>query len=114
MNVQKIVGFPSGAWFAPSLSALASSLFQSGGTASGFFKVRKHGVLFHHGNGEPFVFLVANKHGERFFVSCGRQSDGRTVYLHALTSRDREVFGIPEKMFDAGALAESIWQFVTH
>ena len=111
MNVQKIVGFPSGAWFAPSLSALASSLFQSGGTASGFFKVRKHGVLFCRGNGNPWFFLVANKHGERFFVSCGRQSDGRTVYMHALTSRDCETLGIPEKMAESSALAESIWNF---
>jgi hypothetical protein len=108
INVQKIA-FPSGAWFAPSPAALVSSLFDPGGTASGFFKVRKRGVLFCRGNGEPLVFLVANKRGERFFVSCGRQSDGRIVFMHSMISRDREVLGIPEKMAESSAMAESIW-----
>lgn len=105
------VRFPSGVCFSPSKSALVSSLFNPGGTASGFFKMRANGILFCRGNGDAWFFLVANKHGERFFVTCGKQSDGRTVYMHSLSEYDRVPLGIPEKMLEAHALAESVWTF---
>jgi len=84
---------PSGLSFAPSVKAMVSSLFNPGGTDSGFYRVKAGGILFCRGNGEPWFFYVANRHGEFFPVSCGKQSDGRTVYFHALSSNDDELTG---------------------
>lgn len=103
------ITFPSGVWFAPSSRNLVSSLFAPGGTASGTYKLRKGGIMFYCGNGDPWFFLVANRHGERFFVSCGKQSDGRTVYFHALSTLDEEALGVGDSIRKECELAESIW-----
>lgn len=106
----KRITFPSGVWFAESLEALTESLFSPGGTASGWYQKRKRGILFRRGNGDPWFFLVANRHGERFFVSCGTQSDGRTVYFHALSSLDEKVLGMPASCSARNEVAESVWK----
>ena len=84
------IQFPSGLYFVKGHRALAETVFRKGGTASGYYQARKNGVLFSRPNGEPWFFLVINRYGERFFVSCGTRSDGCTVYFHALSSNDTE------------------------
>ena len=72
--------------FARNAAALTESLFDPSGTACGFFKVRKHSVLFSLPNGEPFACLVANPGQSRFFVSATKQSPaGRIWYSYGLT-----------------------------
>ena len=73
---------------------LVDSLFAVGGTANGFYKVRKTGVLFSDMKGEPFAFLVANRFNERFFVSCSRQPDGRIWYGHSTDEISERKLGI--------------------
>lgn len=90
---------------------MIETLFQpiNGKTAAGFYKKRAHGILFSRPSGEPWFFLVANKWGERFFVSCG-QVDGRVFYMHSLSQRDEETLGIEKlKYSESHELAESIW-----
>jgi hypothetical protein len=106
----KRIEFPSGIWFAESLEALTDSLFAPGGTASGWYEKRKGGILFRRGNGEPWFFLVANKYAERFFVSCGKQSDGRTFYSYALASVDEKALGMPASYSALNEIAESVWK----
>lgn len=90
---------------------MLETLFQpiDGRTAAGFYKKRSAGVLFSRPSGEPWFFLVANKWGERFFVSCG-QVNGRTVFMHSMSERDEQAVGIDGlKYSEKGELAESIW-----
>lgn len=90
---------------------LIDTLFEPiyGKTAAGFYKKRARGILFSRPNGEPWFFLVANKWGERFFVSCG-QLNGRFFYMHDLSHRDEEALGIEKlKYSQKGELAQSIW-----
>jgi hypothetical protein len=79
--------------FARTTALLTASLFHKGGTASGTYKVRKGGVLFLNAKGEPFAFLVANRHGERFFVSCSKQ-EGGIFYMFGLADLDKALLGL--------------------
>lgn len=99
--------------FARTQSLLAASLFHSGGTSSGCFKVTSKGVLFMLPDGSPFAFLVANRHGERFFVSCSRQSDGRVRYMYSTALRDEARLGLAGMGYAAqGAEAVRVWDSV--
>ena len=92
------------------------SLFNpiNGKTASGMYKILSNGIRFHMANGEPFLFLVANKHSERFFVSCSRQSNGRIYYNYSTSSTDEKTLGLPESSLACYNLAESIWLSITN
>jgi hypothetical protein len=90
---------------------LIDTLFHpiNGKTADGFYKKRARGILFSRPSGEPWFFLVANKWGERFFVSCG-QVNGRTVYMHSMSERDEQAVGIDGLRYSQkGELAGAIW-----
>ncbi len=80
--------------FARNSAALVSSLFDPTGTASGLYSVRRNGIMFSLPSGEPFAFLVANKHDERFFVTCSRQDDGRVRYMFGLSDPDCRRLGL--------------------
>lgn len=56
------------------------------------FKKRKRGVLFFE-NGEPIMFLVANRYNERFFVAAS-ELDGKIWYSFALTDKLEKRFGL--------------------
>ena len=97
--------------FAPSASALVDTLFTNGGTANGTYKVKRNGILFSKANGEPFAFLVANRHGERFFVSCSRQEDGKIRYMFGISKREEMLLGIREMGWTAlHDEADRVWQ----
>jgi hypothetical protein len=79
--------------FARTSALLTASLFHKGGTANGTYKVRKNGILFLNAKGEPFAFLVANRHGERFFVSCCTEGNG-IRYGYGLADWDKALLGL--------------------
>lgn len=82
------IRFPSGAYYVPhSKAGITRSLFTPGGTASGTYRPGPGGILFLGMDGQPEFFLVANRHGERFYVSTDTLPDGRRFYMHALTTR---------------------------
>ncbi len=83
----------NGAKFARNDSAFTKTLFDCDGTACGLFKVRKRGIEFMKPNGELFAFLVANRFGERFFVSA-HKVDGKKHYMHSTTSEANKLLNL--------------------
>lgn len=113
LNTNKILKVGNAAFTAK--RKMIDTLFEpiNGKTAAGFYQKRARGILFSRPNGKPWFFLVANKWGERFFVSCG-QVDGRVFYMHALSQRDEETLGIDGlKYSQIRELAESVWNSVS-
>lgn len=98
-------------YFVRKPSQVVESLFLHEGTASGTFKVTAGGILFSNLQGEPFAFLVANRHGERFFVSCSRSEPdgGRIRYMYCTMERDEETLGLPSSLMARHGLAETLW-----
>jgi len=98
------------AFFVSSTKLLVETLFQSTRTASGVFKLRKNGVLFLGGDGNPFAFLVANRFGERFFVSCRKNEFGKGIrYLFSIMDSDEKRLGMPESKREQYAIAARLW-----
>ena len=106
----KLITFPNGSCYISSNRELVNSLFTpiNGQTASGTFKVLSNGIRFYTANGEPFLFLVANKHSERFFISCSRYN-GRIQYQYSTSSSDEKTLGLPKSSLACYTLASSIW-----
>lgn len=99
--------------FARNGAALVETLFDASGTASGLFRIRKNGVLFMAPDGTPFAFLVANRHGETFFVSASRQSDGRISYMFTISDADAVRLGISSLGYSARSdEAARVWAVV--
>ena len=71
----------NGVKFAKNEKELTDSLFQSGGTCAGFYKVTKKGVQLMDLSKALIAFIVNNGYGERFLVSANRLDDGRVRYL---------------------------------
>lgn len=78
----------NGRTFAKNDAEFVASLFNSGGTCSGFYKRRKDGIALYDMQNNPRVFLVSNKFGERFSVSMTRNSAGKLFYMHGLSESD--------------------------
>ena len=106
--------FSDAVFFVRYKKAFVRSLFQGPVTPSGFFKVRKNGVLFLAADGNPFAFLVANKHGERFFVTCRKAAEtGRLRYMYTLVESDIQKLGLVGVAFAKKVeIAERIWRDV--
>lgn len=97
-------------YFVKSAKELVDTLFTPPRTASGTYKLRSNGILFFKPTGEPFAFLVANRHNERFFVTCSRQEDGKLRYMHGLSTSDEQYLGIADLSFSQDmALARRVW-----
>ena len=97
-------------FFVSSHKLLVASLFQSPRTASGLFKVKKNGILFLGGDGTPFAFLVANRFGERFFVSCRKNELGKGIrYFFSIMDADEKRLGMPESIQGKHAIASRLW-----
>jgi len=90
---------------------LVESLFKSPHTASGVFKVRKNGILFLGGDGDPFAFLVANRFGERFFVSCRKNELGKGIrFFFSLMESDEKKLGVLlSSRHSMHAIATRLW-----
>lgn len=91
---------------------LIESLFNpvEGRTLNGIYKKRKNGIALNRCDGSPWMFLVANRWGERFFVSAFKGDDVRTRYMHGLTSSDEKAIGLSysEEM----QCASDVWETV--
>lgn len=108
-NTSKVLNIGNSAF--TTRQGMINTLFQpiNGKTAAGFYNKRARGILFSRPSGEPWFFLVANKWGERFFVSCG-QVNGRVFYMHSMSERDEQAVGIDGlKYSQQRELAKSIW-----
>ena len=112
----KLIAFPNGSCYVRSNHELVNSLFTpiNGQTASGTFKVVSNGIRFYKPNGEPFLFLVSNKHAARFFVSCSLQQDGLIRYQFSTSSIDEKTLRLPESSIARYNLASSIWLSITN
>lgn len=111
MKTAPIIETAPGIYFCRTSKEATETLFKprNGRTASGFYKPRKGGFLLHDMAGKPFAFLVNNRHGERFFVSCSRHDDGRIHFAFALSSLDEKRLGIETLSYsEERDLAESI------
>ena len=113
--MNKLITFPNGSCYVRSNREFVNSLFTpiNGQTASGMYKILSNGIRFYKPNGEPFLFLVANKHSDRFFVSCSRQPDGQIRYQYSTSSIDEKTLGLPESSLACYNLASSIWLSIT-
>lgn len=98
-------------FFVSSNKLLVESLFKSSQTASGVFKVRKNGILFFGGDGNPFAFLVANRFGERFFVSCRKNELGKGIrFFFSLMESDEKRLGVLlSSRHSMHAIASRLW-----
>lgn len=96
-------------------SEIVDSLFSGPSTASGTYEVRKNGILFRDLKGHARAFLVANKQGERFFVSCSESVSkaGRKAirYMNALCALDELFLGVRGVSYcEEHYLASSLWE----
>ena len=87
------ITFPSGLYFTPK-SKLVDSLFNPGRTAAGYYLKRPNGILFKRPNATPWFFLCANSPVNPFYVSCTADPKGRTVYMFAMSTIDKEYLGL--------------------
>lgn len=65
------------------------------GENGGAIRKMKGGFLFMDDTKKPFMFLVNNKHGERFFVSA-TEVEGKIHYMYGLSEYDSRIAGIHE------------------
>ena len=104
----------NGAKFARNDSAFTETLFDRDGSACGLFKVRKRGIEFMKPCGELFAFLVANKYGERFFVSA-RKVENKKRYMYSTTSETDKLLNLSKIGSCAKTeLASEIWESATN
>jgi hypothetical protein len=103
-----------GITYARTENLLVETLFQPEGTASGFFHIAKNGILFSDLQGNPFAFLVANRHDERFFVSCSRSKpDGGLIrYMFSTCTIDEKRLNLPDGYTDRLNLARDTWEWI--
>lgn len=85
------------------------TLFLKGGTADGFYKVRKHAIVFYTLQGEPFAAMINNRHNEQFFVNCGLHK-GKLFVQHGTNERVAEMLGLPDSLMDRDTIARRIKQ----
>ncbi|WP_334043575.1 hypothetical protein [Burkholderia ambifaria] len=74
----------------------------------GSYEKQRNGVLLRDMAGNPFVFVVGNRHDEYFFVSCRQTTEG-IRYQHSTTSLDAQRLGLDALGYMATrALAETV------
>lgn len=104
--------FPN-AYYVDDKKKVVDTLFNSGGTALGYYKQRKGGIMFYDMQDKPFLFLVSNKYNEKFFVSC-YCFEGKIYYMFALSSNTEKLLGIDKLKYSEGIkLAEDIYKQIT-
>lgn len=99
-------------FFVPKSSDIVDSLFEGPTTASGTFKVKPDGILFHDLKGVARVFLKGGP--EPFFVSCSlcttKSGRKRLSYMYALCALDQLWLDIKGISFsEERYLAASLW-----
>jgi hypothetical protein len=103
MNVLTI----NGKHFAQNDAEFLNSLFNAGGTCSGYYKKLKRGIRLYNMQKELFAFVVNNRHSERFFVSASIVN-GKPWYMYALTDKDKHYLELDTVSFSGEAAIASI------
>jgi hypothetical protein len=91
VNEFNLVEFPNGSKYIPKNKG-AEKMFAGHGI-SGTYKKVKYGVRFCDAENNPFLFLVCNKDGERFFVSCSSQL-GKVWYMYSTSESTEKKVGL--------------------
>lgn len=87
----------NGRKFAKNTAEFNSSLINQSGTVTGFYKIRKHGILFLNLQYKPFLYLCRNNPSTPFFVSCSEIEDKGKMkirYMHSTSSIDEKIIGL--------------------
>lgn len=101
------IAFPSGVYFTTQ-KQIVNTLFNPGGTASGYYQKMQNGILFRRPNGTPWFFLCANG-SDPFYVTCTVDSKKRIVYMLAMSSVDESALGL-QSYSDRTSHAQDTWQ----
>ena len=80
--------------YAKNNSEFTDSLFKSGGTCDGFYKVYENRIIFKDVQGKPFACLVANDDYSPYFVCCSKLDNGKIFYMQGINSFDLKKLGI--------------------
>jgi hypothetical protein len=83
----------AGKKYAKNDAEMTDSLFHAGGTCSGYYKVRKSGILLLDLQNKPFAF-VANNHGSQWFVTAGYSDSGALIFMQGLGEYTAKQLGI--------------------
>lgn len=89
----------NGRKFAKNDAEFTSTLFKQNGTATGFYKIKKNGILFLNLEQKPFLFLCKNTPSSPFFVSCSEvENNGKMQirYMQSTCSIDEKKIGIED------------------
>ena len=84
----------NGVKFAKTESEFVDSLFNIGGTATGFYKRYKNRIIFSDKDHKPMAALVRNRHGSHF-VGCSKTEHG-IRYMYSMDSLSERLFGMDE------------------
>ena len=84
----------NGKTFAKNTNEFTSSLFNPGGTCSGFYKKTANGVRLYDLDNKLTGFLVNSKRGHNFVVSAGINSDGKAFFMNGASSTLEKWLGI--------------------
>lgn len=72
-------------------------LINHGGTVTGFYKIRKRGILFLNIQNKPFLYLCRNNPAAPFFVSCSEvehKGKMRIWYSYSTCSLHEKIIGL--------------------
>lgn len=89
------ITFSTGAFFSSSKQSAVESVFNPGGTAAGYYKVKKNGVMFFDMQDKPVIFLCnIPQNTNPFFVTCYKTEQGQIRYSYAMTSKEEKLTGL--------------------
>lgn len=80
--------------YAPTRQAVINSLFKPGRTDNGTYPVVSGGYVLYDLTGAPRA-LITRRCGS---IVTAHQSDGRTRYMYALTSSDKDYLNAPDSL----------------
>jgi hypothetical protein len=80
--------------YAKNNNEFTDSLFKSGGTCDGFYKVYENRIIFKDMQGKPFACLVANDDHSPYFVCCSKLDNGKIYFMYGINSFDLKKLGI--------------------
>lgn len=84
--------------YASDEAAFVGTLFETGGTAAGYFKAMKRGVLLMDMQRKPVAFVVVGKDAPYIVTAggiAGGKHEGRTFYMQGLSMLTERALGLP-------------------
>lgn len=83
----------NGKKYAKNEKEFIGTLFEQGGTASGYYSKKSNGILLKDAHRAPFAFIAKNKHGEVFAVSACT-FEGKTRYMYGASEKTKTILGL--------------------